>query len=171
MPSLKRPKSKWHYPLNSIHLKCKVWTRFRRKQRLQKCPNGQVIAIFTRSPKTRIFLKSAKGGPREIFQKSCHLRPKRCPRWKGPQALWCKWHYPLISMYLKCKDWKRFWRKKRLQRVPEWPSYGNFCKVTQNPHFLKKCKGGPRENFSKIAQKVPLASKGQEHSGENVIIL
>ena len=35
-------------------------------------------------------------------------------------------------------------------RVPEWPSYGNFGKVTQNPHFPKKCK---REIFSKIAQK------------------
>ena len=28
------------------------------------------MAIFARSFKTRIFLKSAKGGPREIFQKS-----------------------------------------------------------------------------------------------------
>ena len=46
---------KWYYPLNSMRLKRKDWTRFRRKQRLQKCPNGQVIAIFTRSPKTRIF--------------------------------------------------------------------------------------------------------------------
>ena len=70
---LKGPKAlcgKWHYPLISIHLKCKNWKRFRRKQRLQKCPNGQVMAIFARSPKTRIFWKSAKGGPREIFQKS-----------------------------------------------------------------------------------------------------
>ena len=22
-------------------------------------------------------------------------------------------------------------------KVPEWPSYCNFCKVTQNAHFLK----------------------------------
>ena len=26
-------------------------------------------------------------------------------------------------------------------KVPEWPSYGNSRKVTQNPHFLKKCQG------------------------------
>ena len=32
-------------------------------------------------------------------------------------------------------------------KVPEWPSYGNFCKFTQNPHFLKKCKGGQRKFF------------------------
>ena len=36
-------------------------------------------------------------------------------------------------------------------KVPEWPSYGNFRKVTQNPHFLKKCKRGTKGNFSKIA--------------------
>ena len=36
-------------------------------------------------------------------------------------------------------------------KVPEWPSYGNSRKVTQNPHFLKKCKGGTKGNFSKIA--------------------
>ena len=46
---------KWHYPLISTHLQCKNWRRFRRKQRLQKCPNGQVMAIFARSPKTLIF--------------------------------------------------------------------------------------------------------------------
>ena len=52
-----------------MHLKCKDYKRFRRKQRIQKCPNGQVIAIFAMSPKTRIFWKSAKGGRREIFKK------------------------------------------------------------------------------------------------------
>ena len=56
-------------------------------------------------------------------------------------------------------------------KVPEWPSYGNFREVIQNPHFLKKCKGGTKRNFSKIAQKVALASKGQEHTGANGIIL
>ena len=37
--------------------------------------------------------------------------------------------------------------------VPEWPSYVNFCEVIQNPHFLKKSKGGTKGNVSKIAQK------------------
>ena len=41
-------------------------------------------------------------------------------------------------------------------KVPEWPSYGNSRKVTQNPHFLKKCKGRTKGNLSKIAQKVAL---------------
>ena len=73
---------KWHYPLISMHLKCKDWRRFRRKQRLQKCPNGQVMASFERSPKTRIFWKSANKGPREIFQKS----PKKMPSLKRPKS-------------------------------------------------------------------------------------
>ena len=56
-------------------------------------------------------------------------------------------------------------------KVPECPSYGNVRKVTQNPHFLKKCKGGTKGNFSKIAQKDALAKKTQEHSGANGMIL
>ena len=71
-PRLKGPKGlwrKWQYPLNSMHWKCKDWRRFRRITRLQKCPNGQVIASLARSTKTRIFWKSAKGGRREIFWK------------------------------------------------------------------------------------------------------
>ena len=57
------------------------------------------------------------------------------------------------------------------QKVPEWSSYGNFCKVTEKPHFLKKCKRGTKGNFSKIAQKVTLAEKAKKHCGTNGIIL
>ena len=72
-PRLKGKKALWrklNYTLIKMHLKCKDWRIFWRKQRLQKCPNGQVMAIIARSPKTRIFSKSTKGGPKEIFQKS-----------------------------------------------------------------------------------------------------
>ena len=61
--------------------------------------------------------------------------------------------------------------QKAVPKGPEWPSYGNLGKVTQNPHFLKKCKGGTKRNFSKITQKVALPSKTQQHSGANGIIL
>ena len=54
--------------------------------------------------------------------------------------------------------------------VPEWPSYGNFRKDTQNPHFLEKCKGGTKGNFSKIPQKVTFASKARNHFRANGII-
>ena len=46
---------------------------------------------------------------------------------------------------------------KAAPKVPEWPSYNIFYKVTKNPPFLKKCKGGTKGNFSKIAQKEALA--------------
>ena len=63
--------------------------------------------------------------------------------------------------------------QKAAPKEPEWPSYANFRKVTQNPNFLKKCKGGGggKGNFSNIDQKVALVWKAQKHSGANGIIL
>ena len=103
-------------------------------------------------PKPAFSEKEQRGDQEKFFKN----RPKSSPRLKGLKALWRKWHYRLIGMHLKSKDWKRFCSKKQLQRVPEWASYGNFSKVTQNPHFQKNCKGGTKGNFSKIAQKVAL---------------
>ena len=40
-------------------------------------------------------------------------------------------------------------------KVFEWASYGNYRKVTQNPHFLENAKGGPREIFKKSPKKQP----------------
>ena len=60
---------------------------------------------------------------------------------------------------------------KKAPKVPEWPSYVNFCKVSQNPYFLKKCKGLTKLNFLKLAQKNNLDWKAQKHSGENGIIV
>ena len=61
--------------------------------------------------------------------------------------------------------------QKAAPKPPEWPSYRNFRNVTQDLHFLKKCKGGTQGNFSKIAQKDGLAEKAQKHCGANGIIL
>ena len=151
MPSLKRPKSKWHYPLNSMHFKCKVWTRFRRKQRLQKCPNGQGIAIFTRLPKTPIFWKSAKGVQGKFFKN----RLKGCPSWKGPKSLRRKCHYPLISMRLKCKDWTRYRRTQRLQTWPNGLVMAIFGRSPKTCIFWKKAKGRARETFKKSPKTYP----------------
>ena len=134
-PRWKGPKAlwrKWHYPLISMQLKSKDWKRFRRKQRLQRCPNGQVMAIFGRSPKTRMFGKKAKGRPRETFKKS----PKKYPSLQRAKSTLAKMSlscnlYPLILQRLE-----KILAHKAALRVPQWPSYGNFCKVTHNPHFL-----------------------------------
>ena len=56
-------------------------------------------------------------------------------------------------------------------KVSEWASYGNYRKVTQNPHFLENCEGGTKGNFSKIPQKVAFASKAQNYYPANGIIL
>ena len=98
---------KWHYALISVHLKCKDWNCFGRKQRLQRCSNGQVMAIFGKSPKTRIFLKKQRGD-QEKLNLNFKNRPKSTPRFKRRRALWRKRHYPLICIHLYCKDWRRF---------------------------------------------------------------
>ena len=57
---------------------------------------------------------------------------------------------------LKVQRLGKILAKKAAQRGPDMPSYGNFGMVTKNPHFLKKCKGGTKGNFSKIAQQSTL---------------
>ena len=96
---LKGPKAlcrKWHYPQTSMLLRCKDWRRFWRRRRLKKCPNGEVMAIFARSPKTRVFIKSAKGDQGKFLKNGT----KSGPCLKGLKELWRKWHFPLISMHL-----------------------------------------------------------------------
>ena len=66
---------------------------------------------------------------------------------------------------------KKSLAQKAAPKLPEWPNYGNFRTVTQDSLFLKKCKGGTKGNFSKIAQKVALVWKAQKHSHANNIIL
>ena len=147
-PRLKGPKAlwrTWHYPVISILFKRKDWVRFWRKTRLKECPDCQVMAIFSRSPKTRIFWKSAKRGTREISQKS----PKKSPRLKGPKALWRKSHYPVISMLLTCKDWTRFLLIRRLQKCPNGQVMAIFARSPE-PAFSKKVQRG---NQGKILEK------------------
>ena len=67
----------------------------------------------------RAFSKKVQKGDQRKFFKN---RLKRSPRLKGPKALYHKWHYPLISMHLKGKEWRRFWGKKAAPKVPERPS-------------------------------------------------
>ena len=66
---------------------------------------------------------------------------------------------------------KKSLAQKAAPKRPEWPSYGNFRSVTQDPHLLKKCKKGTKGNVSKIAQKVALVWKAQKDSCANGIIL
>ena len=68
-------------------------------------------------------------------------RPKSSPRFKGPKARWRKWHYPLISMHLECKDWKRFWRKQRLKNA-RMAKLWKFSQGHPKPAFSQKVQTG-----------------------------
>ena len=124
-----------------MHLKCKDWTRFGRKHRMQKCPNGQVITIFARSLKPRIFLTSAKGDQQKFFKNF----PKTRPRLKGPKAHLRKWHYPLNSMHLKGKNWRS---KRRLQKFPN-DQVMQFWQGHPKPAFSGKVQRGDQGKFLK----------------------
>ena len=133
-PRLKGPKAlwrKWHYPLISMQLKDKDWRRFWHKQWLQKCPNGQVMAIIARLPKTRIFWKRERGD-QDKFLKN---RLKTSPRLKGLTALWRKLHYTLISLQLKLKDWRKFWRKRRIQNCLNGQVMAHFARLPKTRIF------------------------------------
>ena len=123
---------------------------------------------FTQGHPKPAFPETVQTGDQGKFFKN---RPKSCPRLKGPKALWRKWHYPLISMHLNCKDWRRFWRKQRLQKCPNGQVMAIFARSPKTRIFWKSAKGGSKGNFSKIAQKVALDGKAQKHCGANGIIL
>ena len=191
-----------------MHLKAQDWTRFRCKQWLQKCPNGQVMAIFARSPKPafsdnvqkreqRKFFKSrrksclrlkdpkaiwrewhyprgsestgmaklwqfSQGNPKPAISEKVQRRdqgkflknrPKCTSRLIGPRALWRKWHYPLVNMRIYSKDWRRFWRKRRVQNCPNTHVMAIFERSPKTLIFRKSVKGGPREIFQKSPKK------------------
>ena len=96
------------------------------------------------------FSEKVQGGDQEEFFKN---RPKTSLRLKGLKALWRKWHYRLIRMHLKCKDWKIFWRKKRLHKGPNGQVKAIFGRPPKTRFFRKSAKGGPREIFQKSRKK------------------
>ena len=117
------------------------------------------MAIFARSPKTRIFCKRAKGGPRKIFKN----RPKSSPRLKGPKANWRKWHYPLICTHLKCKHCRTFWRKQRLQKGQNGEVMAILASSFKTRIFCKRAKGGPSKIFKNRPKNSPRLKGPKAH--------
>ena len=120
-------------------------------RKVKERPSYNNFCKVTQNPH---FLKNCKGGTKGNFSKSAQESALFLKRLR---ALWRKWHYPSISMLLTCKDWRRFWRIRRLQKCPNGQVMAIFGRPHKTPYFLKKCKGGTKGNFSKIAQKVALA--------------
>ena len=73
---------------------------------------------FSQSHPKPAFSEKVQRGDQDEFLKN---GLQSSPRLKGPTALWRKTHHTLISMQLKLKDWRRFWRQKRLQKFPNGP--------------------------------------------------
>ena len=117
-PCLKNPKALWrklNYTLIKINFKCKDWRIFWRKKRLKSVRMGKLWQFSQGHPKAAFSEKVQRGDEDKFF----NVPQKNSPHLKGPTALWRKWHYPLISMQLKCKDWRKLWRKKKLQKCPK----------------------------------------------------
>ena len=75
---------------------------------------------------------------------------------KRPKSTVAQMAFSCNYYALKVQRLEKISARKAAPKLPEWPSYGNLGKVTQNPHFLKKCKRGTKGSVSKIAQKVAL---------------
>ena len=125
-----------------------------------KVPEWQSYGKFRKVTLNPHFSEKVERGDQGKFFKN---RPKRCPRWKGPKALWRKWHYPLNCMHWKCKDWRRFWLKHRLQKCPNGQVIAIFARSPKTRIFWKSAKGGPREIFQKMGRKVASLKKPKKN--------
>ena len=65
---------------------------------------------------------------------------------------------------LKVQRLEKILARKAAPKVPEWPSYGNLGKVTQNPHFLKVQRGN-QGKFLKNSPKSSPHVKGPKAQG------
>ena len=101
---------------------------------------AKLVQFLEGHPKPE-FSEKVQRGDKGKFLKN---RPKSSLRLKGPKALWCKLNY---YNAVKVQRLEKILAQTAAPKESEWASYGNYRKVTQNPHFLKSAKGGPREFF------------------------
>ena len=78
------------------------------------------------------------------------------PSFKRPKSTLVQMALSSYKYALKVQRLETILVQNASPKVQEWQSYGKFRKVTQNPHFLEKCKGGTKGNLLKIAQNVAL---------------
>ena len=92
------------------------------------------------------FSEKVQRGDEEKFFKD---RSKNSPHLEKRTALWPKWHYPLISMPLKCKDWRKLWRKKKSSKRARKAKLWQFLTRLPKPAFSKKVQRGDQGKFLK----------------------
>ena len=125
-----------------VRLKCKHRTTFRRKRRLQNCPQSRLMTNLARPPKSPIFWDFEKRAPREN-------RSKCRPTSGVSNEARRKPHDMLISMRLKCKHRTTFRHKRRLQNCPQHWVMTNLARAPKSPIFWDFAKGGTKENRPK----------------------
>ena len=125
-------------------LKCKDWKRFCLKQRLSKCPNGQVTTLFARSPKTRNFKKGQRVDQERFFKN----RPKSSPRLKGKKRTGAN----SIILYFGCvksaKTGEDLGAKSGLKRA-RMAKLWQFSEGHPKPAFSEKEQRGDQEKLLK----------------------
>ena len=99
-------------------------------------------------PKLAFSEKVQRGDYKKFFKN----RPKK-PSFERPKSTLAKIALSFNHYALKLQRLENIVAQTADPKVPEWPSYSNFRKITQKAHFLKKCKGETKGNFSNIAQK------------------
>ena len=126
------------------------------------------------------FWQFSQGLPKSTFPETVQMGdqgkfvkhgPKSSPRLKGPKALRRKWHYALISMHLKCKDWKKIFGEKYGSRSARIEKLRQFSQGHPKPAFSKKVQRGDQGKFFKNRPKSSPCLKTQQHFGANGIIL
>ena len=132
-----------------------------------KLPEWTRYGNFRKDTKDPHFLKNYKGATKGNFSK---IAQKVVLVWKAQKHSGAN----NIILYFVCtwiaKTGQHFGAKsgsKSARMAELW----SFLQGHQKPAFSKNCKEGTKGNFSKIAQKNPLAEKAHKQSGANGIIL
>ena len=116
---------------------------------------GTLWQLSQGHPKPAFSEKVQRGDEEKFFK----VPPKNSPHLKKPTALWPKWHYPLISMQLKCKDWRKLWCKKSSKSARK-ATLWQFLKGHPKPAFSKKVQRGDQGQFFKNRTKSSPPLKG-----------
>ena len=117
---------------NLYALKLQRLEKILRQTRGAKSARMAKIWQFRQGHPKPTFSEKVQRGNEEKFFKD---RPKNSLQLKKPTAIWPKWHYLLISMQLKCKDWKKLWRKKKLQKCSKGQVMAIFARSPKTRIF------------------------------------
>ena len=111
---------------------------------------GKLLYFWQGHPKPAFSKKVQSGNQGKFFKN----RQKSSPRFKRPQSTLAKMALSSNLNAVKVQRLEKILGQKRGSKSARMVKLSNFRKVTQNPHFLKKCKEGTKEKFRNIAQRV-----------------